>query len=901
MRKIYSLVLIAAGLLIGTNLWAQEPQEEQKPKVCKIGSTEYATLQEAIDDVPADDVPKTIEMIDDEDAGDIGDVNKYIISAQKNVNLDLNGHSIVGYSSTKGAGSALFKIEGKGTLTIYDGQNPTCDTLATLGMIDYKYMPTSGDCGNVTKSTIINSGTLNIKGGKIKLSTAWANAGNANYVVDMYAGSVCTVENGYIWSSVECFRTFASKPAITLNLKGGYYYGYYGLVFVQDPSGGVSGLQTINISGGNYVSDQLPLVRVYTTGGNNLDGTNINISGNPICNVSALQIQHTTFDQNASLDDLVSSLQTKYPQVFNITGGTYANEDYIIKAQHTVYNKETEEYLPSETPVATYHVLPTLLDGATLKDDPTKYLDGEETPDEERTYPDEITIVPLGQVEPTNKGDLISQSNDDRATTISQDIALDGGDELNAYHITVADGGVLTIPDGAVVKTGKGGVKVEQGGRINVQPGGTLIIGAYGCETEQINSIYAYSTAEKDAIIMFSPEALLRQNPQIVVKMASPARKEAATESYWWQAFGIPTTGNPNLGWSTAVQTQFFSYGTNDWVALGSKNQVNKPFAGYLLRNDAATEGTVYEMYGDLNSKEDATVSLTHNGWNFFANSYMAPMDLRAFFEHCYLGSGHDNRDIDGNVTIYNPTLPGYISYSIYEIMDGDDNVISSIAPMQAFFLFSNTSSQIDFKFKYEECVWEPFMEANSANAPRRSGVSSTKLNITVAAGEMKDQIKLYEADKFSAYYDNGADARKMMNPTFNIYANIDGIDAAIVASDNLNGTQLAFQAGNAVEYTMTFSNRNNDNFVLVDNANGAQVAMTDGATYTFVATPNETTENRFEIRKAGGVVTNLAEMKAAHAVKGIYTAAGQYVGKADRWNTLPAGMYIVDGVRMAK
>ena len=48
-------------------------------------------------------------------------------------------------------------------------------------------------------------------------------------------------------------------------------------------------------------------------------------------------------------------------------------------------------------------------------------------------------------------------------------------------------------------------------------------------------------------------------------------------------------------------------------------------------------------------------------------------------------------------------------------------------------------------------------------------------------------------------------------------------------------------------------------------------------------------------------VPTAIENAEVATSGKGIYTALGQYVGEKDAWSALPAGVYIVDGVKMVK
>ena len=41
--------------------------------------------------------------------------------------------------------------------------------------------------------------------------------------------------------------------------------------------------------------------------------------------------------------------------------------------------------------------------------------------------------------------------------------------------------------------------------------------------------------------------------------------------------------------------------------------------------------------------------------------------------------------------------------------------------------------------------------------------------------------------------------------------------------------------------------------------------------------------------------------MSSPLSAKGIYTITGQYVGEMNVWNTLPAGIYVVNGEKLVK
>jgi len=96
----------------------------------------------------------------------------------------------------------------------------------------------------------------------------------------------------------------------------------------------------------------------------------------------------------------------------------------------------------------------------------------------------------------------------------------------------------------------------------------------------------------------------------------------------------------------------------------------------------------------------------------------------------------------------------------------------------------------------------------------------------------------------------------------------------------------------------MTFSGIEGE-LAIRDNATGAIIAMEEGASYEFAAQPNSAIEGRFEIVGRNNAPTAIDDVEVKANVKGIYTIMGQYLG--ENFNILPAGVYVVNGVKIVK
>ena len=122
-------MLMAAALLISTNMWAQQP-------VAQIGSTKYYTLQEAVNAVPAGgtatievlksftlDAPVVIPQV----ATAATDAEKVVNREMQHITLDLSGKTISAASGYYGSAIILLKgelnIVGGGTIKRFDGES----------------------------------------------------------------------------------------------------------------------------------------------------------------------------------------------------------------------------------------------------------------------------------------------------------------------------------------------------------------------------------------------------------------------------------------------------------------------------------------------------------------------------------------------------------------------------------------------------------------------------------------------------------------------------------------------------------------------------------------------------------------------------------------------------------
>ena len=172
----------------------------------------------------------------------------------------------------------------------------------------------------------------------------------------------------------------------------------------------------------------------------------------------------------------------------------------------------------------------------------------------------------------------------------------------------------------------------------------------------------------------------------------------------------------------------------------------------------------------------------------------------------------------------------------------------------------------------------------------------SAKLRIVVEneQGE-RDNIKLTENAA------NLHNADKYMNDNVNIYAHANDSKLSIVAAENIEDTYFGFSTVKGGKFTISFANVEGREFEFVDLQTNAVVKVQEGSTYTFEVADNTTSDYRFKLVGIKKVPTAIDNLGTEKNVSGIYTIMGQYVGEMNIWNTLPAGIYVVNGEKRVK
>lgn len=501
--------------------------------------------------------------------------------------------------------------------------------------------------------------------------------------------------------------------------------------------------------------------------------------------------------------------------------------------------------------------------------------------------------------------------------TSSENLAVNVGNGTNdktqtAEYVEVADNVTLIVKDKAILNVGDGGlVLTEENSKFVIEEGGVATVGSNGIVSTAESNIEIKLGENKQGALLIDPNVTLNTQPKATVILSTNCKMKAGDPDwiYKYQRFAIPVKDAvvPTNDFDPAINEYFdateegygfesyvFSWngnawGTNHWGDL-------EPFVGYQLANNSKNGGVTYTFTGNLMGNNDGSFDFTEKGFDFFGNSYTAPIYIKNFLE----GFGSD---VEATVWVYNDEGSNFEAITVEDIEDGFASK-TEINSMEGFILNLRNANTGSAPVDYSSAIWgNPRFDAalGRSSAPVRKNAVETAFNsavITIVAENGKsDKVTLVEKGKYTAEFDNGADASKYMNEGMNVYAVVGEEKLARVATDDLMNTSLSFRSDNSTNYTLQFSNVEGEDYMLRDNVTGQTIAFDE--TYTFTQSANTTAEGRFQIVEIAKMPTSIENTEVKANVKGIYTITGAYVG--EDLNLLPAGLYIVNGVKIVK
>lgn len=482
----------------------------------------------------------------------------------------------------------------------------------------------------------------------------------------------------------------------------------------------------------------------------------------------------------------------------------------------------------------------------------------------------------------------------------------------NATHVTVAKNN--SDPEHSQTLIVNNGLDVLGASTVTVQPTAALVVGEGGITTQSASSIVIEADEDGSASLLLHPAITVNQTPELTVKMKAHVGKVSAN-NYEWHRFAIPVDEISSLP-STAPTstTAIFTWdhaaqgGQGDWVSISALSDLD-PFKGYTLTVDYdGVTDYVYTFTGRLTGNINTDLQLTHQGYNFFGNSYTGYIKL-ATLADAIIG----NADLDATVWAWDSEHQVYGSVSLRALQEAEDGNYAhlifpawkrEIAPMQTFILRLPNKDNATAEVDYASAIWgnPRYSGSTSSSAPARMAeIDGSIISMSISSENgSADNVLFMEKNAYSDDFENGYDAMKYMNENaVNMFVTVNGEDLSAVATDAIEGKMLTIQTGKAVNYTLTIDAALGAEYAIRDNVTNQVIAIEEGATYEFAAQPNSTIANRFEIVGRAQMPTAIENTEVKANVKGIYTIMGQYLG--ENFDILPAGVYVVDGVKIVK
>lgn len=291
-------------------------------------TTLYASLAEAIADVPTDGTETTITMIADTNIAYSG--AGMTIPTNKIVVLELAGHVVTGYCDS-GSSSAL--ITNNGTLTIQDSTDTAKNGTGTGKLVTgasptWIYDGTGNFAGSYATNLITNYGTVTVKSGVLEnVST-----GSACYAIDNNStnrNAIANIEGGLVKGTSVAIRQFCNSPTYedTVNISGGTVTGSYAGIWIQLPGSDATKAMNanLNVTGGTLEGEYAFYDYSF---GNSFDATQFTLSGGTF--------KGDVFSYGASIDisgdatfNGEVNLSYAHEAVVSISGGIFKDEcDY---------------------------------------------------------------------------------------------------------------------------------------------------------------------------------------------------------------------------------------------------------------------------------------------------------------------------------------------------------------------------------------------------------------------------------------------------------------------------------------------------------------------------------------------------------------------------------------------
>ena len=252
------------------------------------------------------------------------DGQSLVVPAGKTVVLNLNGYSI---SQVKEQNGKYALIENNGTLEIINSGATSNSRSISGGTIAYGDNATlSGDVG-YTSNTIQNNGELTINEGVTIVNNSGASVATYGYPHVIDTNGKLTINGGTLtnnanYSTIRIWTSNDDPEKCKVVINGGTFNGSIDFQAHNNNYATIPHYGTLTINGGNFNADTFTksAVRVLRFAVN--------------ANDMKAELNGGNFDGKVWVRNIGSHTET--PQIFTITGGTYATDNYTAEELETL-------------------------------------------------------------------------------------------------------------------------------------------------------------------------------------------------------------------------------------------------------------------------------------------------------------------------------------------------------------------------------------------------------------------------------------------------------------------------------------------------------------------------------------------------------------------------------------
>ena len=637
---------------------------------------------------------------------------------------------------------------------------------------------------------------------------------------------------------------------------------------------------------------------VIESSANYAGGTDVTVSGNTVITPTtgyAMEEKITDIKNNSKVDSI------------KIQGGTFHEGEAgtIVVTQVTANNETTSVAITGGTVEGGNN-------GTTIGDkDLSQFLQGQKESTHATTVAvddegNETIVISSGSA-PVVANSVIGAATDAsinwQNTSVTEE-TLAADLKLAELQISQDYNQTLIVPDGLTLEVGR--VVLGAKAQIVVKAGGALIVtGNQGIAAFQASNLILEADENNQATFLLDPAVVSNTHPMAKVQYNSNSFYNTFNVE---QFFGIPTYN----GAVTDIETEstdkiyFDVWRNNHWDYIGAINvpgdpdvmanlaKFNSPFGLYAItsKNDAEHKPS-FTFSGELTGNMDHTFTLLKD-WTTLANAYMGPIDKNAIL--ALLDAWNAQYGTQQAIYYYeiNPAT-GTLQWKAKTAYNLPTSAVKAMQPM----MFYNGSAVEGLELDYSALVWEPYVTPAAASAPARRTINNiTKAQINIAGENEADYTTIVADSELGE--DRSFCAPKYNNPGLQLYV-MANEKYDVYAADEIENSYIGYRTVNAGMYTISFENVEGEDLVLVDLANGTRTNIEEGEIYTFHAEANESNDYRFEIVGRANMPTAIDNTEAVKSVKGVYTITGQYVGEMNVWNTLSAGVYVVNGEKRVK